>query len=111
MIMFRNKQKHTDPAQDDLAKTIAAKIIRWQSALAAVLNTRANRLSKSTQKWALLFLCFLATSGLILCLVVPYGSIAVSKPGSIYQSSHIGLPSGQPKPNPLKLTDSLTLKK
>lgn len=104
--MLRSKQQ-----QDELAKAIATKIIRWQGTLAAVLNMRANRLSKSTQKWALLFLCFLATSGLILCLVVPYGRIAVSKPGSIYQSSHIGLPSGQPEPNPPKLTDSLTIKK
>lgn len=99
--MLRSKQK-----QDDLAKAIAIKIIEWQGALAAVLNKQANLLSKSNQKWALLFMCLLATSGLILCLVVPYGRIAVSKPGSIYQSSHIGLPSGLPK-----LTDSLTIKK
>jgi len=99
--MLRSKQK-----QDELAKAIAVKIIGWQGALAAVLNKQANRLSKSTQKWALLFLCLLATSGLILCLIMPYGRLAMSQPGSSYQSSPIGRPSGLPK-----LTDSLILKK
>jgi hypothetical protein len=111
MTMFRNKQKQTELVQEGAAKAIALKIIQWQRAVAALLNKPANRLSKPQQMWALLFLCFLAATGLTWRLVQPFGSLAVSEPNSSYQPVHIGLPSRPFKPNPTQRTDSLTIKK
>lgn len=98
-------------AKDELAKAIALKIINWQSRLARLLNNWANRFSKRQQQRLLAVFCFLSGAGLILCLLVPYGKIAMNNSGKNYQPTHIGLPSERPRPAQLKSTDTLTLKK
>lgn len=104
--MIRNKQQQSNTANEQLAKVIATKIIKWQSALASGLNARINGLSTTLQKWLLFAFCVISTAGLIFCLITSYGKIASNIAGSSYQPTHIVLPSGQPQ-----LTDSLTIKK
>jgi hypothetical protein len=104
--MIRNKQPHSNAATEQLAKVIAIKIIKWQSALASRLNARINRLSGSCQKCLLFAFCAVSTAGLVFCLIAPYGKTAANIAGGTYQPTHIGLPSGRPQP-----TDSLTIKK
>lgn len=105
-MMIRNKKPQSDAAIEQLAKVIAFKIIKWQSALASRLNTQINRLSAARQKWLLFTFCAVSTAGLIFCLLAPDGKNAANLAGSSYQPKYIGLPSGQPQP-----TDSLTIKK
>jgi hypothetical protein len=104
--MIRNKQQQSNATTEQLAKVIAFKIIKWQSAFASRLNARINRLSGSYQKWLLFTFCAVSTAGLVLCLIAPDGKTAANIADSSYQPTHIGLPSGRPQP-----TDSLTIKK
>jgi hypothetical protein len=108
--MNSKKQPEVNPAGDQLARTIAGKIIKWQQCLATALNSRVNLYSKKRQIWLLVIYCALSASCLMICLISPFGKIAMSRPGGNYQAIHIGLPSISPfkSGNSAKPTDSLT---
>ncbi|AMR29964.1 hypothetical protein A0256_00295 [Mucilaginibacter sp. PAMC 26640] len=72
------------------------------------MNKWINHLSKKQQQWLLAVFCILTVAGLIVCLIAPYGKLAMSDPGRNYPPTHIGSPSEKPKP--LQQTDSITLK-
>jgi hypothetical protein len=108
--MINNQQQQPGQTNDRLAQRIADPIIRWQQRLAAILNKRINRYSKKRQQWLLVIFCGIAICGLISCLIVPFGKIAMQRQG--FQPSHIGLPSDLlPKTTHLKPTNPLTKKK
>jgi hypothetical protein len=77
--MFRNKQQQPDPAKDAIAEVLASKIIRWQSGLATVLNKWFDHYSKKQQQWLLVIFCTLTVAGLIVCLIAPYGKMAMKR--------------------------------
>jgi hypothetical protein len=111
MSFLKKKPLHPDTTNDRLAKTIADQIIFWQRILAEKLNRRINLYSKQRQKWLLGIFCGLSAGLLILCLLFPFGKIAMKMPGHNYQPAHIGLPSDRPvTKGHLKTTDSLTTK-
>jgi len=103
--MNRNKKQHTPDATEQVAKLIALKIITWQSSLSGILNVRINRLSRLRQTWLLFAFCAVSIFGFAFCLVFPNDTVAIKTSADSYQPTHIGLPSGRPKP------DSLTIKK
>jgi len=108
--MINNKQQQPGQTGDRLATSIADPIIKGQRMLAAILNNRINRYSKQRQKWLLVIFCGISISGLTICLVIPFGNIAMQRQN--FQPTHIGLPSDLPvKTTHLKPTDSLTTKK
>jgi hypothetical protein len=108
--MINNKQQQPGHARDHLAKSIADPIITGKHRLAAILNNQVNRYSKQRQKWFLVMFCGVSACGLIISLIIPFGTMAMQHQN--FQPTHIGLPSDLPvKTNPLKLTDSLTPKK
>ncbi|WP_374950070.1 hypothetical protein [Mucilaginibacter sp.] len=109
--MARKTHQQPNHASEQLAKTIALKIIKWQSSLAITLNKWFNQFSKKQQQWLLITFCVLSGCALTLCLLVPYGKMAMNNPMKNDQPMHIGLPSNKPNHAPLKPTDSLTLKK
>ena len=112
MGLFKRKSLLPNAAGDQLARTIADRIVRWQSALAARLNRAVNQYSRQRQKWLLAIFCTLSIGGLTLCLLLPFGQMAIKMQVHNFQTSHIGLPSDiQVKPRFKKTTDSLTLKK
>jgi hypothetical protein len=111
MNFLKRKTRQPDETGDLLARTIASRILHWQNLLAAKMNKRINRYSKNRQKWFLCIFCGVTAMGLVICLIVPFGRIAMDMPGHNYQPVHIGLPSGMPaKPTHLKSIDSLTTK-
>jgi hypothetical protein len=108
--MINNKQPQTGQTDDRLATSIADPIIKGQRMLAAILNNQVNRYSKQRQKWLLVIFCVISVCGLIICLVIPFGKIAMQRQN--FQPTHIGLPSDLPvRTTHLKRTDSLTTKK
>jgi hypothetical protein len=112
MNFLKRKAQQPDETGDRLARTIADHILHWQNLLAAKMNKYINRYSKTEQKWLLCIFCLVSAIGLVLCLIVPFGRMAMNMPGRIYQPVHIGLPSDAPtKPAPIKSMDSLTTKK
>ncbi|MGF7078849.1 hypothetical protein [Mucilaginibacter sp. UYCu711] len=107
--MINNNQQQ-DQTNDRMAERIADPIIKGQRRLAAALNQWINRYSKKRQQWLLVIFCGIAICGLIICLAVPFGRIAMQRQS--FQPSHIGLPSdGSPTTTHLKPTDPLTKKK
>jgi hypothetical protein len=108
--MNSKRQPEANPGGDQLARTIAGKIIKWQQCVATALNKRINRYSRKRQQYILAIFCAITASCLMICLLVPFGKIAMVDSGNNYQPAHIGLPSiSLFKPgNPAKPTDSLT---
>jgi hypothetical protein len=112
MNFLKRKTQQPDETGDRLARTIADHILHWQNLLAAKMNKHINQYSKQRQKWLLWIFCGVSATGLVICLIVPFGRMAMNMPGRNYQPTHIGLPSDIPiKPAHLKPTDSLTTKK
>ena len=111
-MFLKKKPGSPSAANDRLARTIAAQVLKWQMRLAVALNARINRYSKRRQKWLFLFCCGTFAAGLIISLWLKSGRIACSMPGLHDQLVHIGLPSERPfKAKPIKPTDSLTIQK
>ncbi|MDB5122377.1 MAG: hypothetical protein JWP94_506 [Mucilaginibacter sp.] len=106
MNFFKSKQQQPDQTGDQIARTIADRIIQWQHLLAAKLNKRVNRYSKRRQKWLLWIFCGLFACSLIICLIIPFQNEVTTQDHN-YQPVHIGLPSEVPT----RPTDSLTTKK
>ena len=112
MDFLKRKLRRPDETGDRLARMIADHILHWQNLLAAKMNRRINRYSKKRQKWLLWIFCGLSASGLVICLVMPFGKRAMKMQARNYQPVHIGLPSELlPKPVYFKSMDSLTTKK
>jgi hypothetical protein len=109
--MTQQKKHESNPATDLLATAIAVKIIQWQKALSAALNLRANRIAVDWQKWLLAIFCILSAIALILCIVFPFGKLAMHSQSNNYHASHIGLPSVAPQAQLPQRTDSLTISK
>jgi hypothetical protein len=110
-FLKRNIQR-PNAAGDELARTIADRIIRSQQLIAAKMNRYFNGFSKQRQKWLLLIFCGSSAAWLICCLLVPNHKMAMKMPGNAYQTVHIGMPSEiPPKPAQSKTNDPLTNKK
>jgi hypothetical protein len=109
--MIQQKEYKPNPVTDVLATAIAVKIIQWQREFSAGLNVRANRVAVARQKLLLAIFCLLTCGGLILCVVFPFGKLAMHNQASNYQATHIGLPSTAPNKQLNKPTDSLTISK
>jgi len=108
--MTGNKQQQPGQTGDRLAKSIADPIIKGQRMLTAILNNQVNRYPKQRQIWFLVICCGVSACALIICLVVPFGKMAMQRQN--FQPTHIGLPSDLPvKTTHLKSTDSLITKK
>jgi hypothetical protein len=111
MSFFKSKNPRPDAARDRLAKIIADEIVLKQQFIAMRLNRRINRYSKQRQKLLLGIFCGITACLLALCVLVPFGKIAMKMPGENYQPAHIGLPSNLPaRKAHLKTKDSLTTK-
>jgi hypothetical protein len=111
MKFLKRKPQQPGDGSKRLARTIADHIIHWQNLLAGKMNNRIKRFSKKQQKWLLCIFCGLSSTGLVICLVLPFSRISTYIPGGNYQPTHIGLPSDlPPKPYHLKRTDSLNTK-
>ena len=109
--MIRKQQQETSPIGEKTAIAIALNILKWKTGLATGMNKWINHFSRQQQRWLLAAFCGVFSLGLILCLVMPYGQLAMIRPGNNYQPIHIGEPSQYPKTSPLKSNDSLTIKK
>ncbi|MES2376700.1 MAG: hypothetical protein V4553_08980 [Bacteroidota bacterium] len=108
--MITNNQQQQGQTKDRMAERIADPIIKGRRRLAAALNQRINRYSKKRQQWLLVIFCGIAICGIITCLAVPFGRMAMQRQS--FQPSHIGLPSDRPpKTKHLNPTDPLTKKK
>lgn len=105
------KAQTANPATDQIAALIADRIVRWKLAMAAYLNCRINRCSKRQQRWLLVLFCALTCSGLMACMLLPYGKQAMKTTGNKYYPVHIGSPSETPRAQQPKPADSLTFKK
>ncbi|MES2108562.1 MAG: hypothetical protein V4577_07440 [Bacteroidota bacterium] len=112
MNFFKRKLQQPDEAGDRLARIIADQILRWQNLLAAKMNKGISRYSKKRQQWLLLIFCGVSAISLVICLIVPFGRMAMKMQARNYQPGHIGSPSYLPtNPTHLKSIDSLTTKK
>lgn len=113
MWFLKKKSEQLEPGSDRVAARIAGRIIRWQVSLAARINSRVNRYSKTGQRKFLWFFC--AAWIAIVCFNFLHGlkatTIHTVQPN--YLPAHIGQPSDIPKPanRPMPQTDSLTIKK
>jgi len=106
--MKPNKEQQTNQGIEQLAAVIAETIVNLQRRIAAVINTRVNRISKPRQLW-LLFIGSAIIAGALVSGVLWPGKIVVNSSFKNYTPTHVGMPSEMPRPT--KSTDSLTINK
>lgn len=106
--MKQHKEQRKNEGMEQLAAVIAGTIVKLQRRIAAVINTRVNRISKGRQLWLLATGCVIIAGALVSGVLWP-GKIVMNNSSKNYTPTHIGMPSEMPRPT--KSTDSLTIKK